>query len=215
MRANTPMPAHGEVLLTSSDGIVFLTPRAVAAQARVLLPALEAAGPDPGARAAAASTPPAVTIPLPGVGARPLAALLDYCAAAAALEAELGACRKQHAAADAARTTPAAAGTRKQVAAVDAARTTRAAAAAHGAWAAAWATSLPPPDLFPLAAAASYLDVPGLLDLLVTVTLPGRLGGGRAPAALRADFGLPDDLSAAEVIALRADCAGALDPPGW
>jgi len=151
-----------------------LVPAATANLALILRPALEASE---GAEA---------TIPLPGVSARPLASLIDYCTAAAALEEEEG----------------------------KATSASPAAAVEHAAWAAAWLASLPAPDLFPLAAAASYLDVPCLLDLVIR-TLAGRLKG-RSPAVLRAAFACPDDLPPAAVASLRADCAGAFDPPtGW
>ena len=83
------------------------------------------------------------------------------------------------------------------------------AAAAHTTWATAWAAAIPGPDLAPLAAAASYLDVPALLDLAVAA-LAARLAG-RPGGAVRAEFGLPDDLPASEAAAVRADCAGAFD----
>lgn len=177
MSASIDDAALRTVRLVSCDGVTFLTQASVANLARVLRPALEASE---GAEA---------IIPLPGVSARPLASLLDYCAAAAALEVEEEGQRGK-------------------------ATFSPAAAVEHATWAAAWLASLPAPDLFPLAAAASYLDVSGLLELVIG-TLASRLKG-RPPALLRSDFALPDDLPPPAVSSLRADCAGAFDPPtGW
>jgi hypothetical protein len=131
----------------------------------------------------------ATTIPIPGVPARPLALALDFLTAQAALAAELDARTRRR-------------------------RGTDDPAAAHAAWATAWVGSLPPTDVVSLAAAASYLDAPPLLDLAVA-SLASRLRRAAPPASLRASFGLADDLSAAEAAAVQADCAGALDAAGW
>jgi hypothetical protein len=72
-RATNPRPA---VDLRSADGVTFsAVPRAVAAGARVLLPALE--------------TDITLVIPIPGVSARPLACVLDFLTSRHALEREL------------------------------------------------------------------------------------------------------------------------------
>lgn len=134
------------------------------------------------------------SIPIPGVPARPLALALDFLSAQAALEAELAGWRGQRRGRSSPRSDDP--------------------AAAHAAWAAAWVAALPGPDVASLAAAASFLDSPTLLEMSIS-SLAARLRRARPPAQLRAEFGLPDDLTPAEVAAVQADCAGALDVGTW
>lgn len=176
-------PPPTTATLISRDGVAFTAvPAPVARLARVLVPALEAG-----------SSHMTMTIPIPGVAARPLAQALDFLSAQAALQTEVLAQQARRRG--------------RQQGDIDP-------AAAHAAWATAWVDVLSGPDVAALAAAASFLDAPSLLDLAIS-SLARRLRRARPPAELRAAFGLPEDLSATEAAAVQADCAGALDAAGW